>query len=101
MISTENSAIRGIDPDRSVSATSAAPLTLSLSVRDPESIAELLKYADGPERQEFALGALRLGILAIRQASGSIDTRALRTEAQHMLEQVGSLLEGNARDLLT
>src|SRR5689334_9637211 len=76
-------------------------VTLDLVVREPESIAELLKYAEGPERQEFALGALRLGILAIRQASGAIDTRALRSEAQHMLEQVQSLLDGNARHLLT
>jgi hypothetical protein len=101
MVSTESSALRGINLDRPAVATTAAPLTLSLAVRDPESIAELLKHADGPEQQEFALGALRLGILAIRQASGSIDTRALRSEAQHMLEQVGALLDGNARDLLS
>jgi hypothetical protein len=82
-------------------ASPAAPLALTLPVRDPVTVAELLKYAEGTERQEFALGALRVGILAIRQASGAIDTRALRSEAHHMLEQVGSVLEGNARDLLT
>ena len=93
MISTDHIGVHA-------AAASTAPLPLTLAVRDPETIAELLKYSDGPERQEFALGALRLGILAIRQACGSIDTRALRTEAQHMLEQVTTLLDGNARDVL-
>jgi hypothetical protein len=94
MISTDHTGVH-------TPPSSTAPLSLALDVRDPETVAELLKYAEGPERQEFALGALRLGILAIRQASGAIDTRALRSEAQHMLEQVSTLLDGNARDLLT
>ena len=95
MISTDHTGVHA--------SPSAAPATLALelAVRDAETLAELLKYAEGPERDEFALGALRLGVLAIRQASGAIDTRALRTEAQHMLEQVAILLDASARDLLT
>jgi hypothetical protein len=41
---------------------------LELVVADPEVITELWAKQEGRERDEYALGALRLGILARRQA---------------------------------
>jgi hypothetical protein len=46
---------------------------LELVVNDPEVISELWAKPEGRERDEYALGALRLGILALRQVRGQID----------------------------
>ena len=46
----------------------APGITLTLRVSDPEAVAELLKYGEGAQREMFALSALRLGILTLRQA---------------------------------
>ena len=51
-------------------------LLLELVVTDPEVITELWAKPEGRERDEYVLGALRLGILALRQARGQIDTGA-------------------------
>ncbi len=49
---------------------------LELIITDPEVISELWAKPEGRERDEYALGALRLGILALRQARGQIDVGA-------------------------
>jgi len=74
-------------------------IQLKLTVRDPEVVAALSKLPPGNERDEFALSALRVGVLAIRQASGSIDTTAIQTAATGMLAAVAKLLDGNASEL--
>jgi hypothetical protein len=48
-------------------------INLSLIVRDPETIVELWQRHEGEKRDTFALSALRLGVLALRQASGAVD----------------------------
>jgi hypothetical protein len=47
-------------------------LPLELTVVDPEVVAELCAKQEGRERDEYALGALRLGVLAFKQARGQI-----------------------------
>lgn len=51
-------------------------LPLELVVSDPEVITELWAKREGRERDEYALGALRLGMLALRQLRGQIDAVA-------------------------
>ena len=46
-------------------------LPLELTVTDPEVISELFAKQEGRERDEYAPGALRLGVLALRQAPGA------------------------------
>jgi hypothetical protein len=41
------------------------PVQLELTVTDPETVAQLRARRDGRERDEYALGALRLGVLAL------------------------------------
>ena len=60
-------------------------LPLELTVRDTEVIAELWSREEGRERDDFALDALRLGVLAIRQARGQIDSRAVRNEGERLV----------------
>ena len=51
-------------------------LPLELVVTDPEIITELWAKREGRERDEYALGALRLGMLGLRQLRGQIDAVA-------------------------
>jgi hypothetical protein len=63
-------------------------LPLELTVTDPEVIAELSAKQEGRERDKYALGALRLGVLALRQARGQIDANTLRHEGERLLGDV-------------
>src|SRR5688500_6406542 len=55
-------------------------IELSVMVRDPETVLELWRHEQGDDRTAFALSALRLGVLALRQASGFIDASTVRHE---------------------
>lgn len=67
-------------------------LPLELKVLDREVIDALLLYAEGPPRDEYALRALRIGVLALKQAQGQIDTQAVRKEGERLLENVAQAL---------
>ena len=67
-------------------------IVLMLEVNDPEVIAEL-RRRDGDERERYALAALRVGVLAMRTASGHVDAGAIR--------EAGNALVGEVRDLLS
>ena len=60
-------------------------LALELIVRDPDTVAELYRHADGDPREQFALSALRIGVLALRQARGQVDSEQIRRESERML----------------
>jgi hypothetical protein len=65
-------------------------LRLNLLIDDPEILAELNKL---PEelRERFALQALRIGVLALQQASGQLDAEAIKKAGEAVvrnLEQV-------------
>lgn len=74
-------------------------LTLSLRVTDPEVATELLRHPDGPEREQYALSALRLGVLALRQANGSIDAERIRSEGERLVSEVRTTLGEHANTL--
>lgn len=67
-------------------------LMLDLTIDDPDTIAELCRYAEGEERDQFASRALRIGVLALRQARGQIDGELLRRESERLLEGLQSRL---------
>jgi hypothetical protein len=74
-------------------AAAGAPVTLALEVTDPEVIVELRRRADGDDRNRYAMAALRLGVLALRAASGQVDAGAVR--------EAGAALVGEVRELLS
>lgn len=76
--------------DDGTKATDAVELTLS--VIDPEVSVELLRHPEGQAREHYALSALRLGVLALRQASGSIDGERIRAEGERLVADVRALL---------
>ncbi|MGQ0634620.1 MAG: hypothetical protein ACT4QC_08415 [Planctomycetaceae bacterium] len=63
----------------------ADEITLTLCIDDPDTAAELGQHAAGEERERFALNALRIGVLALRQARGQIDGEQIRRESQLLL----------------
>jgi hypothetical protein len=71
----------------------AQPVSLRLEVTDPEVVAELRHRGDGDEREQFALAALRIGVLALRSAAGQVDATAVR--------EAGTALVSEVRDLLS
>src|SRR5258707_3697867 len=79
--------------------TQEAPLLLQLKVTDPEISAALRAHAEGEARNHYALGALRLGVLALRTAAGQIDTGEVRNAGQKLMSVMTSLLGERAPDL--
>ena len=74
-------------------------LPLDLVVTDPEVVAELIAKEEGRERDDYALGALRLGVLALRQARGQIDGNVLRHEGERLLGDVQSAFSEHRTNL--
>ncbi|HWA98598.1 MAG TPA: hypothetical protein VG713_08900, partial [Pirellulales bacterium] len=67
------------------SDTTFSRLLLELEIDDPELIAALTAFDEGPARDEFATSALRIGVLALRQARGQLDANLIQRECQQML----------------
>src|ERR1700751_5513061 len=74
-------------------AVNSATLDLQLKVSDPDVIAELEKHKEGWDREDYALTALRLGSLALRQARGDLDAIAVRETGQKVLHDLESLFQ--------
>lgn len=58
---------------------------LTLLVTDPEIADVLSAFSAGRSRENFALSALRIGILALKQAEGQVDANAVRNEGERIM----------------
>lgn len=92
---------------RPVPGERLAPIELRLRVEDPEILADLVETPAGDERDRLAMHALRIGLLALRQARGRIDAEAVRREGERILtelrgrlEQHDALLQAQVRGVL-
>lgn len=70
-----------------------ASIYLELNVTDPDSVKEVAVRTAGRERDEYALGALRIGLLSLKHARGQVDADAVRREGDRILDDMGSTLE--------
>ncbi|HMO79565.1 MAG TPA: hypothetical protein PKD24_02120 [Pyrinomonadaceae bacterium] len=70
-----------------------ASIFLELNVTDPDSVKEVEVRTAGRERDEYALGALRIGLLSLKHARGQVDADAVRREGDRILDDMGSTLE--------
>jgi len=59
---------------------------LDLVLTDREVIQELSRRREPSDRESYAQAALKVGVLAIRQASGVIDTQAIQEEGHRLIE---------------
>ncbi len=76
-----------------------AEIPLSLLVTDPELVHELVQWNSPADQADFALKALRIGILALKQARGNIDADSVRREGDRLLELMKTGLEDHSQRL--
>lgn len=74
------------------SLNGAGVMELILPISDPELRETLAEYADEGERRDFAISALKIGAIALRQARGRIDAERVRQEGERIIENVESAL---------
>jgi hypothetical protein len=87
-------------------STDASPQSVALELRvsDHDSVLELLQKSEGRERDEYALIALRIGLLSLKHARGQIDADLVRHEGERLLLDLNHALEqsrGEIHDSLT
>jgi hypothetical protein len=73
-------------------------IILTLEVNDPEVLIELRRHAEQTERERYALAALRVGVLALRTASGHVDAASIREAGQSLVSEVRDLLSARATE---
>jgi len=71
-------------------------MSLQLEIEDRETIEALVEYSTPEQREAFALKALKIGVLALNQARGQIDTTAVRNECEKMLVDLDGRLREHA-----
>lgn len=79
--------------------TDATEIKLTLTISDMELCAELAQYAEGQERCDFAVRAMKIGALALRQAQGRIDVEQVRREGNQLIANLAQRLEGYQREV--
>ncbi len=73
---------------RDFSVTPPETIELRLHIKEPELVAALIAHPEGRARSEFALTALRIGVLALNQAQGKLDSDALRSESERLISEL-------------
>jgi len=68
--------------EKSSNNSKSTSIELSLVITDPEMIDEITAFPEGRNRQDFAVSALRIGILALKQAEGRVDGDTVRNEGE-------------------
>ncbi len=75
----------------------AGTLDLCLTVSEPDVYSDLTQRKE-PERTEFALAALRIGVVAIRQAQGQVDAGQIRDAGERVIRDMSDALESHRRE---
>ena len=73
-------------------ASSIEPTIVTFAVSDPEVLLALSDYPDGPARTHFLVTALKVGVLSLKTAKGTLDGNTLRREGDRVMEELGSRL---------
>lgn len=74
-------------------------LSLDLVISDSDSIAELLIRPEGRERDDYALAALRIGLLSLKHARGQVDADLVKHEGDKLLKELGGALESHRKQV--
>lgn len=68
------------------------PTIVTFAVSDPEVLLALSDFQDGPARTNFLVTALKVGVLALKAARGTLDSDTLRREGDRVMEELGARL---------
>ena len=71
-------------------------ISLNLSVTDSDILRALSKYTAGAAREEFALEALKIGVLSLRHASGALDADFIQRETSRLVDTLRNQLDEHA-----
>ena len=74
-------------------------IELHLTISDPDLYAELSKR-DVPERSEFALASMKIGVIAVRQAQGQVDASQIRDAGERVILDMSSALEKHRHSVI-
>ena len=72
---------------------------LYLKVSDPDLYAELHKREE-PKRTEYALAAMKVGLIAFRQAQGQIDAAQVRNAGERVIADMNAALEQHRQGII-
>ncbi|HYO23735.1 MAG TPA: hypothetical protein VEQ85_02185 [Lacipirellulaceae bacterium] len=72
-------------------------IELELYVNDRDVIAALSNYPEGPARDDYALEALKIGVLALRRASTAFDADFIQRETTRLVESLREKLDHHAQ----
>ena len=90
MVVTDNVANDGTESIVNTNGTGF--MALRLVIADPDLYSELSER-DEPERAEFALACMKIGVIAIRQAQGQVDARQIRDAGERVIMDMSTTLE--------
>ncbi len=90
----------GFQETRDWSTTNDLPesLALELTVNDPDTLHALVQHAEGSDREEYALEAIKIGVLALRHVSGALDAGFIQRETTRLVETLRQQLGDHARE---
>ena len=72
-------------------------ITLELTIEDRDTLRALLEHDEGPDRDEYALEALKIGVIALRQAGGAFNADLIQRETTRFVETLRQQLDDHAR----
>src|SRR3954471_18165902 len=61
------------------------PLPLELLIDDPEIIRALVEYSEGEPRNQYAVEAMKIGVLALRHVGGQVSADVFRREGDRLV----------------
>jgi hypothetical protein len=68
------------------------PTIVTFAVSDPEVLLALGEYAEGQPRTNFLVTALKVGVLSLKAARGTLDSDTVRREGDRLLDSLGERL---------
>jgi len=80
-------------------AAFSTSIELRLEVVDPDVVFELTKRPISEERAQFALTALRIGVLSLRAAAGQLDSASVKETGNRLIADIRELLAARAREI--
>jgi hypothetical protein len=82
-----------LKPDEST-APAAEPIYVHLAITDPEVLAAVGEYPNGPLRMEFVSNCIKVGVLSLRAAKGVVDGGEIRAAGDHLIASISERLTG-------
>lgn len=83
-----------------VSHSTVGEIEICLQISERDLCDELTRHPEGRERDEFAISAMKIGAIALRQAQGRIDAERVRQEGDRFIENMGHALTKHQKEVI-